>query len=59
MIYGANPVKWNERQGNPNDPLGLNTYTYKPDIHAIMQSGNLYAYCMNNPVMWIDPSGEL
>ena len=21
-----------------------------PDVHAIMQSGNLYAYAMNNPV---------
>jgi RHS repeat-associated protein len=40
---------------NPKDPLGLNIYM--PDRNAIIQSGNLYAYCMNNPLMWQDPSG--
>jgi RHS repeat-associated protein len=58
MIYGSEPVKWNERESDPNDPSGLNLYTYKPDIHAIMQSSNLYVYCGNNPLRWIDPSGE-
>jgi len=53
-IYGDNPVKINQRQ----DPLGLNTYTLVPDITAIMQSGNLYNYCMNNPIMYVDSSGE-
>ena len=28
-----------------------------PDVNAIMQSSNLYAYCMNNPVKYVDPSG--
>jgi len=46
MIYGD----------NPQDPLGLNIYT--PDIHAIMQSSNLYVYCMNNPILFYDPDGE-
>jgi len=59
MIYGDNPVKWNERKADPNDPLGLNTYTYKPDITAIMQSGNQYAYCMSNPLMYVDPTGNI
>ena len=59
MIYGDNPVKWNERQKDPNDPLGLNTYTYVPDITAIIQSGNLYVYCMNNPIRYVDSTGEL
>jgi len=45
MIYGS----------NPRDPLGLNIYT--PDITAIMQSGNLYVYGVNNPVMFVDPTG--
>ncbi len=58
MIYGDNPVKWNEREADPNDPLGLNTYTYVPDITAIMQNGNLYVYCMNNPIMYLDGTGK-
>lgn len=29
-----------------------------PDINAIMQSSNLYAYCMNNPILYRDYSGE-
>jgi len=59
MIYGDNPAKWNEREADPNDRLGLNAYTYKPDIHAIMQSGNLYVYGLSNPGSWQDPSGQL
>ena len=59
MIYGDEPVKWNEREANPRDPLGLNTYAYLPNMAAIMQSGNLYVYCGNNPVMYVDPSGEI
>lgn len=42
MIYGDNPAK-----DNP-----------KPDTNAIKQSGNLYAYCINNPVKYSDYSGE-
>jgi RHS repeat-associated protein len=30
-----------------------------PDISAIMQNGNLYVYCMNNPIRWIDPTGYI
>ncbi len=46
MIYG-------------DDPLKLNGYTMVPNIHAIMQSGNLYVYCMNNPIMYVDTTGDL
>lgn len=28
-----------------------------PSIEAIMQASNLYVYVMNNPIMFIDPSG--
>ena len=59
MIYGSDPMRWNEHPVNPNDPLGLNTYTYKPDIQDIVQSGNLYVFGMNNPVRLKDPSGNL
>lgn len=54
MIYGDYPV----RNSNYQDPLGLNTYTYVPDIYAIRQSSNLYVYCGNNPLMFIDPTGN-
>jgi RHS repeat-associated protein len=46
MIYGD----------NPQDPLGLGCYV--PNIYAIQQSSNLYVYCINNPVLFSDPSGE-
>ena len=44
MIYGDKEYKDEE--------------TKIPDMHAIMQSSNLYAYCMNNPMKYVDPSGE-
>lgn len=42
-----------------DDPLKLNQYTALPSLVAIMQSGNLYVYCMNNPTMYVDVTGEL
>ena len=54
MIYGDNPNKINERE----DALGLNTYTYMPSISSIMQSGNLYVYGINNPILYQDLSGD-
>ena len=53
-IYGDNPIKMNEHE----DVLGLNQYTLQIDYTAVLQSGNLYVYCGNNPVMYMDPSGE-
>ena len=53
-IYGDNPQKTNERE----DRLGIQTYTYVPQIAAVLQSGNLYVYCMNDPVMYVDPNGN-
>ena len=36
---------------------GDNAENTVPDIAAIMQSGNLYVYCMGNPVNFADPMG--
>jgi hypothetical protein len=58
MVYGDDPAKWNERQAGSDDPMGLNAYTYVPVIAAVMQSGNLYVYCMGNPVMYADSDGD-
>ncbi len=54
MIYGDTPNKINERE----DALGLKAYTYTPSISSIMQSGNLYVYCGNNPISRTDPTGN-
>ena len=53
MLYGDSPVKLNEHK----DALGLNRYTMLPDILAVRQSGNLYAYCVANPIRYIDKTG--
>lgn len=54
MIYGDNPQKINERE----DALGLKTYTYVPQVAAVMQAGNLYVYCTNNPLTFVDKNGQ-
>ena len=54
MIYGDEPIKI----GESKDPLGIKHYTYKPNYSSIRQSYNLYPYCLNNPLFFIDISGE-
>ena len=57
MIYGDEPQKWNEWQGE-EDALGLHAYTYKPEATAVAQAGNLYAYGLNNPILYRDSTGN-
>ena len=44
MQFGDRPLTMNRR--------------LRPNNHAILQAGNLYMYCMHNPVMFVDPSGR-
>ena len=55
IIYGDYPQRFNQSQ----DALGLNIYTYVPDINVIRQSTNLYVYCGNNPIIYIDSNGHI
>ncbi len=57
MIYGDEPQKWNEWQGE-EDTLNLHAYTYKPEATAVAQAGNLYGYAAGNPVKWSDSTGQ-
>ena len=54
-IYGNNPQKINERE----DKLGLKSYSYAPQITAVMQSGNLYVYGVSNPIHYVDQDGNV
>ena len=55
MIYGDTP----QQIGEYRDALGLNRYVYAPQHTAISQAGNLYVYCLGNPIYLIDPAGNL
>lgn len=50
MIYGD--------AVNQTDSLGLTNYAYRPNISAVMQSGNLYVYGVNNPILLKDSNGK-
>ena len=54
MIYGDTPQKINERE----DTLGLKHYSYAPQILSVLQAGNLYVYCVNNPIPYVDNGGQ-
>ncbi len=54
-IYGDTPMA----AFKSKDALGLTYTSYAPQIFAIQQSGNLYVYCIGNPVDFADPSGQI
>ena len=54
MIYGDEP----QQIGEYEDPLGASRYTYAPQITAVMQAGNLYGYGVNNPIYYMDITGN-
>jgi len=49
MQFGTNPRIMN---------ASLESHTMMPNPWVIMQAGNLFVYCANNPVRFIDPSGN-
>ena len=53
-IYGDNPNQLAQRE----DALGLTSYTYSPQVSCILQSGNLYVYCINDPINGSDEDGK-
>ena len=53
---------FNPRTGRWNrpDPLFHALHgNLQSSVLSILQSGNLFVYCINNPVMWNDPTGRL
>ena len=55
MIYGDIPQKIGEYR----DALGLSRYVYAPQRTAGPQAGNLYIYCINSPVIYVDTTGKV
>jgi len=52
MVYGDDPVAMSRGL------LDLEAEYYLPSVLAMRQSGNLYVYVANNPVLYIDSSGK-
>ena len=57
-VYGFDLINMNGRMYDPvmSSFLSVDNYVQAPDFS---QSFNRYAYCLNNPLRYVDPSGEL
>ena len=56
--FGAEDTHWhpgNMIYGDADEIKGFGTRI--PHVESIVQSGNLHAYVMGNPLRWIDPEG--
>ena len=56
-LYGFGLINMNGRMYDPvmSSFLSVDNYVQAPDFS---QSFNRYAYCLNNPLKYVDPSGE-
>ncbi len=57
-LYGFGLINMNGRMYDPvmSSFLSVDNYVQAPDFS---QSFNRYAYCLNNPLKYVDPSGEI
>ena len=57
--YYLRARSFNPRTGRFTQPDAFwGIHNMQGSTAAILQSGNLYVYTINNPIMWSDPSGE-
>ena len=60
QIYSTININFNNKKNDKeNDSINETRKTVKyPDIQSILQQGNLYGYCINNPIKFKDHNGE-
>ena len=66
MIYGDEPRQINKQENqyeydfSPLEDQNNNDQEnrYIPNLNSICESANLYVYCINNPIMYFDVSGN-
>ena len=55
--FGAEDTHWHPGNMLFGDGQDSGVSAYIPNISAIVQSSNLYSYCTNNPIVFVDPLG--
>lgn len=56
FVFWAQAYNPQTLKGTQPDPF-WGIHNMQRDRYAIAQAGNLFMYCIHNPVRWIDPSG--